>query len=144
MAARAQRELTQGMNPNTTAYHPFPYAVSDDDRSIAAMAHLSTIIATVLSAGWLSFLGPLAVWAWKKDSNPFIRESAAGAFNFNVVLAALNAAAWVCLFTVILMPVAVLLWFGVFAAGLYFHIKAAMAARRGEVYRYPFGIALVS
>ena len=36
--------------------------VSGDDKTLAVLAHLSPIIALVLSAGWLSILGPLIVW----------------------------------------------------------------------------------
>ena len=36
-----------------------PVNISSDDRSLAALAHASSLIAMILSAGWLSFVGPL-------------------------------------------------------------------------------------
>ena len=36
-------------------------ATTSDDRSMALIAHLSTLVATIISVGWLSFVGPLVV-----------------------------------------------------------------------------------
>ena len=50
----------------THPYQPDPsrgaVAVNDDERTWAVLGHISTIVAAVLSVGWLSFLGPL-IWA---------------------------------------------------------------------------------
>ena len=57
---------------------------NSEERSMALIAHLSTIAALIISAGWLSFVGPLVVWFLYKDKSQFARQSAAGAFNFNL------------------------------------------------------------
>ena len=39
-----------------------PINVSSNDKSLAALAHAASLIAMILSAGWLSFVGPLIMW----------------------------------------------------------------------------------
>ncbi|MDN5789939.1 MAG: DUF4870 domain-containing protein [Micrococcales bacterium] len=117
--------------------------ITSDERTWAVIGHLSTLVAAVLSAGWLSLAGPLAVWAVGREKSPFVRQSAARAFNFNLVIWALTLAGWVCAITLIGIPIAILLWSIAVVAGLWFHIRAAMAAGRGELYRYPWGITVL-
>lgn len=131
--------------------HPFPHrdaplptTTSADERTWAIVAHVSTLAAAVLSAGWLSIVGPLVIWAIHKDRSPFIRQAAAGAFNFNLVIWAMTLVGWVCFFTIIAIPVALVLWAVAFVAGVWFHVRAALAANRGEGYRYPWGITVLS
>lgn len=119
-------------------------AVSNDERKWAVVAHISTIIAAVLSAGWLSLVGPFLVWLFNKDKSSFVRQSAAGAFNFNLIIWAMTIAGWICAITIIGLPIAVILWAIAFCASLYCHIKGAIKANRGELYRYPWGITVLS
>ena len=67
-------------------------------------------IGALVSVGWLGFVGPLVVWLVHRDKNAFLRATSAGSFNFNLSMWLLNVVAWVCLFTVILIPVAIVLW----------------------------------
>lgn len=144
MVQRRPRAHAGGMSH---PLHPGPssYAVgtTSDERTWAVIGHVSTLVAAVLSAGWLSIVGPFLVWAINKDKSTFVRQSAAGAFNFNLVIWALSLAGWVCAITIIGIPIAVLLWGVAFVAGIYFHVRAAMVASRGELYRYPWGITVL-
>ena len=45
---------------------------------MAILAHLAAVIAMVVSAGWLTFVGPLIVWFIYKDKSRFVRNAAAG------------------------------------------------------------------
>ncbi|MBD8063784.1 DUF4870 domain-containing protein [Oceanitalea stevensii] len=119
-----------------------PYA-SSDDRTIAVLAHLSPLIGLVLTATLLSFLAPLVVWFIWRDRGPLVRNAAASAFNFNVTVWVANIAAIICAFTIFLLPVAIFLWVGAFVAQLVLSIKGAIAANRGEVYRYPFQVPIL-
>ncbi|WP_454084960.1 DUF4870 domain-containing protein [Georgenia sp. Marseille-Q6866] len=126
-------------------YPPYgqqPYA-SSDDRTIAVLAHLSPLIGLVLTATLLSFLAPLVVWFIWRDRGPLVRNAAASAFNFNVTVWVANIAAIICAFTFFLLPVAIFLWVGAFVAQLVLSIKGAIAANRGEVYRYPFQVPIL-
>ncbi|MDD9205363.1 DUF4870 domain-containing protein [Georgenia sp. 10Sc9-8] len=110
---------------------------------MAVVAHLSPLIAMILSAGWLSFLGPLAVWLLFRDRGPLVRNAAASAFNFNITVWVATVAGWICLFTVILIPVAILLWIGAFVLQVVFSLIGAVRANRGEVYRYPMQVPIL-
>ena len=90
-------------------------APTSDERTWAVLGHLAAIVAAVISVGWLSFVGPLLIWAVYKDRSAFVRKAAADSFNFNL-------AVW---------------------AALWVHIRAAMAAGRGESFRYPWGIPVL-
>jgi uncharacterized Tic20 family protein len=114
-----------------------------DERTWAVLAHLSAFVAAVVSAGWLSFLGPLIVWAVYKDRSDLVRRSAAAAFNFNVGLWVATIVGWIFFITLIGIPIAIILWIVVFVASIVYHLLAAMAANRGEVYRYPWSITLL-
>lgn len=131
----------------TYPYQPDPtrdaVAVSSDERTWAVLGHLSTVVAAVLSAGWLSFVGPLVVWALNKDKSRFVRTSAAGAFNFNVLIWALTIVGWIFFITLIGIPIAIIIWAVAFIAGAYCHIKGAILANRGELYRYPWGFPIL-
>ncbi|MEE6273013.1 DUF4870 domain-containing protein [Georgenia wangjunii] len=115
-----------------------------DDRAIAVLAHLSPLIAMVLSAGWLSFVGPLLVWVLMRQRGELVRNAAASAFNFNITVWLATIAGWICLFTIILIPLAIVLWIGAFVLQVVFSVIGAVRANRGEVYRYPMQIAILT
>jgi uncharacterized Tic20 family protein len=120
-------------------------AVNNDgsNRTIAILAHLSPIIAMILSAGWLSFLGPLLVWLIWKDRGTLVRNAAASAFNFNITVWVVTIVGWICIFTIVLIPLAIALWAVVWIAQIVLSIIGAMRASNGEVYRYPFQIPIL-
>lgn len=132
----------------TSSYDPTighsPSMTSGEERSVASLAHLSAIIAMIVSVGWLSFVGPLVVWFLYKDRSAFVRAAAAGSFNFNIWVWVMNIVAWILAFTVIGLPVAVVIWIVAAVLTLWCHIRGALLAQRGELYRYPFVIGLLS
>lgn len=144
MSGVRPRPHTGGMS---YPYQPDPsrdtVAVNDDERTWAVLGHVSTIVAAVLSVGWLSFLGPLLIWAIYKDKSAFVRQSAAGAFNFNLLIWAMTIVGWIFFITLIGIPIAIILWIIAFAASVYCHIRGAILASRGQLYRYPWGIPVL-
>lgn len=115
----------------------------NDDRVLAVLAHLSPIIAAIVSAGLLSFLGPLILWLVYKDRNALVRNAAATSFNFHITVWICWIVAWVFLFTVIGIPIAILLWVVPAIAQIVFSIIGAMRAWNGEIYSYPFQIPIL-
>lgn len=115
-----------------------------DDRSMAIIAHLSTIAALLLSAGWLSFVGPLIVWLVYKDRSAYVREAAAGAFNFNIAMWLVSIAGWIAILTIIGAVVGIPLLIIAFVLQVVFHILGAVKANRGERFQYPFQLRLLS
>ncbi|MEO8829976.1 DUF4870 domain-containing protein [Lapillicoccus sp.] len=116
---------------------------SATERSVSILAHLSALIAAVVSAGWLSIVGPLLVWVFYKDRSAIARQAAAGAFNFNLAVWLLIIVGWVCIFTVVLFPVGIIVWVVAGVAALFCHIKGAIRASNGEAYAYPFSIPVL-
>lgn len=108
-----------------------------DERTWAVLGHIAAPVGTLLSLGWLGFVGPLVIWLIYRDRSPFVRAAAARSFNFNLVVIVGNALAFVLAATIILLPIAILLWIGLFIAMLVFHISAALDASKGILYRYP-------
>jgi uncharacterized protein len=120
-----------------------PAPAAGDDKTLAVIAHLSPIIALVLSAGWLSFLGPLIVWLIWRDRGGLVRNAAATSFNFNITIWLAFVIGWICVFTIILIPVALILFFVPGILQLIFSILGAMKASRGEAFRYPFQVPIL-
>lgn len=112
-------------------------ATTPEERTAAVLSHLSAIIAMVVTAGWLSFVGPLAMWFLYKDRSPFVRQAAAGSFNFNLWAWVMNVVAWVLFFSVVGIPIAVVLWAVAGLMTLWCHVRGAMKASRGEPFHYP-------
>jgi uncharacterized Tic20 family protein len=85
-------------------------------------------------------LAPLLVWLFKGPSSPFIEESAREALNFqiSVTLYAIGAAALVFVAIGALILPALIVFDAVCA------LVAALRAQRGERYRYPLTLRLIS
>ena len=140
-------------DPNTGAAGPTPTpppysqptppsaaatASEADIRNWAMLGHLSSFAGLIVPFG--NVLGPLVVWQIKKDTMPFAAEQAKEALNFNITaaLAAIVASiSMIVLIGFLLLPIVVLAW-------LVLTIMGAMAANRGENYRYPFTLRLVN
>ncbi len=132
--------------PNDQDYMRQGYApnVSAEERTWAMLAHLSAVIAWFISAGWLSFVGPLAVWIVKKDSSPYVRQAAAQSFNFNLGMALMTIVGWIMVITIILLPVGFLLIGLAWVLEMYHHIKATIKTSNNRVHRYPFQIKILA
>lgn len=108
-------------------------------------AHLSAIIGAMVG-GVGSFAGPLVVWLIRRDDNPFVAEHAREALNFNLTIGALVL---ICIFfSVVTLGIGLLITIPAFAAigilWLYGTVMGTMAASKGEMYRYPMTVRLVS
>ena len=103
-----------------------------DDKTLAMFAHLSGI--------FFSFLGPLVIWAIKKDESKFVAAHALEALNFQISFAIYMI---VASFSMILL-VGFLLVPALLIGGIVLTIMAAMAANNGESYKYPYILRLIN
>ncbi|MGW4638690.1 DUF4870 domain-containing protein [Sphaerisporangium sp. NPDC004334] len=103
-----------------------------DDTTLAMLAHLLGLLT--------SFLGPLILYLVKKDESPYVRDQAAEALNFQITLFIAYAVSAV----LVLVIIGILLMIVVGIGSLILMIMAAVAANRGENYRYPFNIRFIS
>ncbi len=124
-------------------YRAYPPAPNSDDKTWAILAHLSAPIAGIVSAGWVTFGGPLVIWFLKKDS-PFVRSAAAGAFNFAVSMWLLSILGWIMVFTVILAPIGFIVMAIAGLMSLILGVIGAMRVSSGQFYKYPMQIRILS
>lgn len=105
-----------------------------DERTWGAIAHGAALVAMIVSAGFLGFLGSLAVYVIHKDRGPFVRAHAANSLNVQITM---------FIWIVISIPLILLLGLGFltliaapFVAGL-LHVIGAMKAYQGEWWNPP-------
>ncbi|MFI7125349.1 DUF4870 domain-containing protein [Nonomuraea sp. NPDC050153] len=103
-----------------------------DDTTMAMLAHLLGLL--------VSWVGPLIIYLMKKDESPYVRDQAAEALNFQITMFigyVISGILVIVFIGVLLLPV-------VWILSLIFHIQAAIATNKGEPYRYPFAVRLIT
>ncbi|ALN92296.1 MULTISPECIES: DUF4870 domain-containing protein [Lysobacter] len=111
--------------------------ISQDEKTWGMLAHLSTLVGLIIPFG--TVLGPLVVWLVKKDTMPFVADQGKEALNFNITALIAGIVSFLLTFVLIglvLLPLVGLAW-------LVLTIMAALAANKGEEYRYPWTLRLV-
>ncbi|MFV0451181.1 MAG: DUF4870 domain-containing protein [Propioniciclava sp.] len=114
-----------------------------DDRTWAIFAHLSAVVASVLSAGWLTFLGPLIIHLIKRDTSPFARSAAAGAFNFALSMALVSIVGTVLSVTVVLAVIGIPMLIVGALLPIILGVVGAVKTSQGEQYVYPFQLKVL-
>jgi uncharacterized Tic20 family protein len=116
---------------------------SEPDQEARTMAMLAHLL-----GAFLSFLGPLIIWLIKKDDDEFIDEQGKEALNFQLTLLIAYVAAgvlWMMVSVVTcgigaFVPLPLL----VTVLQVVFGVIGAVSANRGEHYRYPMTIRMIS
>lgn len=99
----------------------------------------------MLLTGWLV---PLILFVMKKDESPFVREHGRQALNFSLTLLIVNVGLTVVLTIITIVTLGIggvlfLLCLVPPILQIVFGIMQAVAANRGEGYRYPLTIQMV-
>jgi uncharacterized protein len=119
-----------------------PGGPTSDDRNWAVIAHLSALITII---GIPSLVGPLVVWLVKRDQ-PFVNEHGREALNFNITI--LIYVVVLIVITIVTLGIGVILTIPagivLFILWLIFLIQGAMAASRGQSYRYPLTFRFIN
>jgi len=97
----------------------------------AMLAHVGGIL--------FVFVAPLVIWLVFKERGRFVEEQAKEALNFQITLIIGYIVG--AILTIVLIGVIIVLL--VWLAAIVFGILAAVAANKGEAYRYPFAIRLI-
>ncbi|HEU4708321.1 MAG TPA: DUF4870 domain-containing protein [Methylophilaceae bacterium] len=106
--------------------------VGSNDKNLAVLTHLGGIL--------FSFIPGLIVWLLQKDSNPYVGEQAREALNFQLTL----LIAWVISYILAFLLIGFVFMAIIWVANIILCIIAAVAASKGEPYRYPFTLRLIS
>ncbi len=109
---------------------PKPASSGGKETTMAVLAHVLGII--------VGFIGPLIIYL-VANNDPYGKSQAKEALNFQITV----LIGWVVggILTMILIGTVVLAVVGI--ANLILSIMAAIAASKGEDYRYPFAIRLI-
>jgi uncharacterized protein len=121
--------------PRTPAVNDQPLA-AEAERNWAIAAHLSSFLAAYVALG---VLGPLVVMLVAGPRSAFVRRHAVEALNFNISVLIYLGISALLMFVLIGFPMAI-------AVGVLYLvtvIRGALAASRGEEYRYPLTIRFV-
>ncbi|MFB6310342.1 MAG: DUF4870 domain-containing protein [Salinirussus sp.] len=114
------------------------YEVTSEDRTWGILAHASAFIGLVIPFG--NILGPLLVWAIKKEESQFVRENGRQALNFQITWTIILIIAGLSILVAIgllLVPILAIAW-------LILVIIAIIRASNNKVYDYPLTLDLIS
>ena len=132
------------MEPNIIPpdLHPsFSDCPSKDERTWAMIAHLSAFSFYFTGIGLI--LGPLIVWLAKRDGNPFVKEQAKEALNFQISILIYYAAAITMCLTLFLAVIGIPILLGLHLYQVVCIIIAAIKANDGIHFRYPLTLRFI-
>lgn len=117
-------------------------APSSEDRTWALIAHIGCLVSAWFALGLLC---PLLILLFKSGS-PFVRRHAVESLNFQITLLILIVVATAVSIVTLGLGLIIVIPVGVVVAilALIFLIQGTAWASRGEDYRYPINIRLVS
>jgi len=107
-------------------------APTADEKNIAVLTHLAGTIFSIFPS--------LIVWLLKKDDSAYIGEQARDALNFQITVLIAYAISSVLIIILIGFLAMGIVWLG----NIVLCILAAVAASKGEHYRYPLTLRLIS
>jgi uncharacterized Tic20 family protein len=125
----------QNQQPTPPGYGaPEAPMTPDQERNWATLSHVIPLVAMVLSAGTLGFVGSLVIYLLYKDRGPFVRQHAANSLNIQII----TGIVLLISFPLMLVLVGFLTYGLALLFAFVVHILAAVAANKGEWYRPPF------
>lgn len=105
---------------------------SADDKNIVVLTHLGGTLFSIIPS--------LIVWLLKKDDSAYIAEQAREALNFQITVLIAQAISSVLVVILIGFALMGVVWI----VNIVLCILAAVAASKGEHYRYPFALRLIN
>ncbi|MEA5671787.1 DUF4870 domain-containing protein [Pseudomonas sp. MH2] len=104
---------------------------SAEVRQWAMFCHFSALLGLVMPLGHL--LGPLVMWIWKREVDPFVDAQGKEALNFQI---SITIAGFIC-FLLMFVVIGIVLFAILAVAVLILIILAGVRANEGKPYRYP-------
>ena len=118
-------------NDQPPSYAPAAPLSPSDERLWATLIHVGGIL--------IGFISPLIGYLVLKDRSPFVGQNAKNALNFQITIAIAYIAG--SILTIVFIGVLVLI--AAWIVNIVFSIIAAIAANKGEVYKYPLTIPII-
>ena len=117
------------MNNEPEVVHDVP---DKDARTLGMLCHLLALTAFI-GIPFGNIIGPLIIWAIKKDEHPFVDDQGKESLNFQITMTIAFIVGFLLVFVVIGIPFLIAL--GIF--DLVMIIVASIKANDGVIYRYP-------
>ncbi len=105
---------------------------NSDEKNIAVITHLGGIFFNIFPA--------LIVWLLKKDDSPYLADQSREALNFQITILLAYCISGILVFVLIGFVLLGVVWL----ANIILSLLAAIAASKGENYRYPFALRLIN
>jgi uncharacterized Tic20 family protein len=123
----------------TSSDIPAAAKVQDKDaRNWGMICHLAALSGYIIPFG--NVIGPLIVWAMKKDEYPFVDDQGKEALNFQLTMSIVGLVGILMIFTIIFAVIAIPLLAALCIFMLVMIIVASIKANEGVPYRYPLTI----
>jgi uncharacterized Tic20 family protein len=103
---------------------------TSEDRNMAMLCHVG---------GILGFVIPLVVWLVFKDKSKFVDAHGKEVVNFQLTLLIVN----VCNIVLVMCLIGIITLLATIIFSLVLHIQGALAASRGDSFRYPLCIRFI-
>lgn len=123
---------------------------TDEGKMYAIIAHIGAVVVGIFTGGFLGFVAPLVIMFMAKDKDPWAAEQAKESLNFQLMILIFSIVTFVAtiilsiltfgLAIFIIAPIALI----VGLAALVLIIMATIAVSKGQSYRYPINLRLVS
>jgi len=127
-------EQPQYQQPTPPGYGaPAAPLTPEQERSWATLSHVIPLVAMVVSAGTLGFVGSLVIYLMYKDRGPFVRQHAANSLNIQII----TGIVLLISFPLMLVLVGFLTYGLALLFAFVVHILAAVKANNGEWYTPP-------
>lgn len=110
---------------------------SSDEKTMAMFCHLSGLVGYIIPFG--NIIAPLIIWQLKKEGSAYLDYHGKEAVNFQIAFTIYMLVAILSMVVLIGFVLAPVIGIG----GLILMIMAAIKAKDGENYRYPFIFRLV-
>ena len=103
-----------------------------NEKNIVVLTHLGGTLFSVIPS--------LIVWLLKNDDSAYIADQAREALNFQITVLIAQVISSILVFILIGFALMFIIWL----ANIILCIIAAIAASKGESYRYPFALRLIN
>ena len=107
-----------------------------DEKTMGMLSHILGAVTC--------FVGPLIIWMIKKDESPFVNDQGKEALNFQITVVIAYVVSIIMGFIPVVQCVAFVFYPAVWVASLVFSILGGLEANKGNAYRYPFALRLIS
>ncbi|MFW2514581.1 DUF4870 domain-containing protein [Demequina sp. SO4-13] len=113
-----------------------PPMSDSEGRTYATIAHAGVAASAFLG---ITLLAPLVIWLIAKERSAFVDKEAKEALNFSILLVILYFVGGILAFVLIGFLVLAAAWI----CSIIFGVMGAIAANKGQNYRYPVNLRLV-